>query len=262
MKKNDPVVTCTDLEIRREAVPVLSIPSWSVLPGERWVVLGANGCGKTSLVLSVLGRLPPWDGRIEVLGLRAGRDAILPLRTKVAFSGDALDPLVDPSISCQELASTGFVGSLGIKFDRPSKAQVARARRELRDWGLAGFEKRPLGRLSMGQRRRAWLARALAPRPQLLVLDEPCAGLDPCAREDLVAHLDRLALRRPELPMVLVTHHLEEIPARFTHALLLKDGEIFAQGPLGRVLTRRRLSELYDRPVSVLRRGGRLRMLL
>ncbi|HXP89792.1 MAG TPA: ATP-binding cassette domain-containing protein, partial [Fibrobacteria bacterium] len=200
------------------------------------MVLGPNGCGKTSLVLALLGRLHPWEGDISILGLTPGNDDIQPLRTRVGFCGDALEPLVDPPTTCLELVSTAFVGTLGVRFDQPSRAQISRSRRELAAWGLGGMESRPIHRLSLGQRRRAWLARALAPEPELLALDEPCAGLDPAAREDLVEHLEALVLRRPDLPIVLVTHHVEEIPPSFTHALLLQDGRPLSQGPLAKTL--------------------------
>jgi iron complex transport system ATP-binding protein len=253
-------VQCKDLEIRRDGVHVLSIPEWSVHPGERWVVLGPNGCGKTSLVLSLLGRLHPWSGEVSILGLTLGNDDIQPLRTRIGFCGDVLEPLVDAGTTCLELVSTAFVGTLGARFDRPSRKQILRSERELSSWGLEGLEGRSLQRLSLGQRRRAWLARALAPEPELLVLDEPCAGLDPAAREDLVEHLQALSERRPDLPIVLVTHHVEEIPAAFTHALLLAEGRILSKGAMARVLTGAALEKMFHRPFRRRRSRGRLRL--
>jgi iron complex transport system ATP-binding protein len=239
---------------------VLTIPEWSVRSGERWVVLGPNGCGKTSLVLALLGRLQPWEGEVTILDLTLGNDDIQPLRTRIGFCGDALEPLVDAGTTCLELVSTAFVGTLGARFDRPSRKQVQRSREELSDWGLAGLENRSLQRLSLGQRRRAWLARALAPEPELLILDEPCAGLDPSAREDLVEHLQALSARRPDMPIVLVTHHVEEIPPSFTHALLLMDGRILSKGDLVRTLTASALENMFHRPFRIRRREGRLRL--
>jgi iron complex transport system ATP-binding protein len=256
---NLPVV-CSELELRRDGVPVLNLQDWSVRTGERWVVLGPNGCGKTSLVLALLGRLHPWTGRVSILGLTLGNDDIQPLRTRIGFCGDALEPLVDAGTTCLELVSTAFVGTLGARFDRPSRKQLVRSKSELSDWGLGGLEKRSLQRMSLGQRRRAWLARALAPEPELLILDEPCAGLDPAAREDLVEHLEALSSRRPDLPVVLVTHHVEEIPPTFTHALLLKDGHLLAEGPLSDTLTESSLERMFQRPFRVTRREGRLRL--
>ena len=251
-------VACRKLQLRRDGLPVLELPDWCVRTGERWVVLGPNGCGKTSLVLALLGRLHPWDGEISILGLSPGNDDIQPLRTRVGFCGDALEPLVDAPTTCLELVSTAFVGTLGMRVDRPSPTQISRSRRELAAWGLAGLESRPIHRLSLGQRRRAWLARALAPEPELLILDEPCAGLDPAAREDLVEHLEALALRRPDLPIVLVTHHVEEIPPSFTHALLLAEGRFLSQGVLARTLNSRAMEKMFGRTFRLTRRGKRL----
>jgi iron complex transport system ATP-binding protein len=255
-----PALSCHGIELRRDGVPVLRLERWDVAPGERWVVMGHNGCGKTSLVLALMGRLHPWDGDISILGLTSGADDIQPLRTRIGFSGDALEPLLDPGIDCLDLVSTAFVGTLGLRFDRPTRAQIERSRNELSQWGLAGMERRPLSRLSMGQRRRAWLSRALAPDPSLLILDEPCAGLDPAAREDLVENLDALSLRRPDLPIVLVTHHVEEIPASFTHALLLAKGCVLSQGRLPRTLNEGAMASMFGRPFRLVRRDGRLRL--
>lgn len=260
MKKIEFAVSCRDLELRRDGNPVLALARWDVRPGERWVVMGPNGCGKTSLVLSLLGRLHPWEGTLDLLGLRPGEDDIQPLRLRIGFTGDALEPLIDEPTTCLELVSTAFVGTLGLRFDRPTRAQIARSQQELANWGLGDLLGRPLGRLSLGQRRRAWLARALAPDPDLLVLDEPCAGLDPAAREDLVAALDELARRRPDLPVVLVTHHLEEIPTSATHCLLLEQGRELAQGEIAKTLTSSRLRTLFGHGFGLSRAKGRWRL--
>lgn len=255
------VVECRDLELRRDGTPVLFLEEWSVRRGQRWVVMGPNGCGKSSLALAILGRLAPWEGSVEILGRKSGEDEILSLRTRIGFSGDALEPLVDPTVTARELVETGFVGTLGLRFARPSRLQREQAAAELATWGLAGMEDRPLRNLSLGQRRRAWLARALAPTPDLLVLDEPCAGLDPCAREDLVDHLDRLAARSPALPIVLVTHHVEEIPASFTHALALAGGRTKKHGPIRTVLDNECLADLFPRGFRIRWSSGRARLL-
>ena len=255
-----PPIVCSQLELRRDGLPVLNLCDWSVQAGERWVVLEPNGCGKTSLVLALLGRLHPWEGHVSILGLTIGDNDIQPLRTRIGFCGDALEPLIDAGTSCLELVSTAFVGTLGARFEQPSRGQLTRSRKELSNWGLAGFESRSLHRLSLGQRRRAWLARALAPEPELLILDEPCAGLDPAAREDLVEHLEALSARRPDLPIILVTHHVEEIPPSFTHALLLKDGQFLSKGPLAQTLTESSLERMFGRPFHLRRCGGRLRL--
>ncbi len=260
MNRAQPALVCRDLELRREVATVLRLPTWEVREGERWIVMGPNGCGKSSLALAILGRLHPWEGSLEILGQRSGVDEILSLRTRIGFSGDALEPLTGPEVTPLELVETGFVGTLGLRFDRPSRTQRRAAKAELEAWGLGEFLQRPLGKLSLGQRRRAWLARALAPEPDLLVLDEPCAGLDPAAREDLVERLDTLAARRPRLPIVLVTHHLEEIPPSFTHALALTGPGANRQGRLRQVLDGPCLGEMFQRPFRAAWKAGRGRL--
>ncbi|MBK9578428.1 MAG: ATP-binding cassette domain-containing protein [Fibrobacterota bacterium] len=256
-----PSISCRGLELRREGRAVLTLERWDVHPGERWVVMGPNGCGKSTLAMAALGRLHPWDGSIEILGRVSGQDEIVSLRSRIGFSGDALEPLVEPVVTALELVSTGFVGTLGLRFDRPSPGQTRKAKAELESWGLAEHMDRPLGKLSLGQRRRAWLARALAGDPRLLILDEPCAGLDPRAREDLVDHLESLSVRRPDLPIVLVTHHLEEIPAGFSRVLLLRDGKALAQGEIGSVLRSEDFSSLFGPGFQVRKHRGRWSLL-
>ncbi len=260
MKQSPLAIVCKDLELRRDGLQVLTLPEWQVATGERWVVMGPNGCGKSSLALAILGRLVPWEGSLEILGHRSGRDEILSLRTKIGFSGDSLEPLVDLSVTSRELVETGFVGTLGRRFSTPTRTQRHRAEEELVAWGLADFLDRPLGKLSLGQRRRAWLARALAPKPELLVLDEPCAGLDPSAREDLLDHLQRLATHRPALPMILVTHHVEEIAPAFTHALALLGGNMKKHGLIKTVLDDACLETLFAKPFRIRWKRGRARL--
>lgn len=255
----DPAIQCRNLELRREGKTVLSLDHWKVAAGERWVVMGPNGCGKSSLALALSGRLFPWEGDLVTLGLKAGQDSLLPLRHRIGYSGDALEGLIDPPTTCLDLVCAAFSGDLVPRFHRPTRAQRERARDELSLWGLADFLHQPLLRISLGQRKRAWLARALATRPDLLVLDEPCAGLDPRAREDLVARLDLLASRRPELPIVLVTHHLEEIPSSFDRLLLLDQGQLLSQGPLGPGL-RTGIPRAFGEGFRASSQGGRWRL--
>ncbi|MBK8801500.1 MAG: ATP-binding cassette domain-containing protein [Fibrobacteres bacterium] len=252
-----PAILCRDLELRRDGATVLTLAQWTVRPGERWVVMGPNGCGKSSLALAALGRLHPWEGTIEILGQVSGRDEILSLRSRIGFSGDSLEPLIEPRVSAKELVETGFVGTLGMRFDRPTRMQQRKAGAELEAWGLADHRNRPLGKLSLGQRRRAWLARALAGEPDLLILDEPCAGLDPRAREDLLEHLEALAKRRPELPVVLVTHHLEEIPPCFGNVLLLSNATALAQGALDPILRSDAFQAMFGAGFKACKRSGR-----
>ncbi len=245
------------LELRREGRPVVGPLDWLVGPGERWVVMGPNGCGKSTLTQSLQGRLHPWDGHLSILGVRLGETPLQSLWRRVGFAGDTLERLVDPATTVLEYVATASVGTVGVRFVRPSPQARAAARRELEFWGLTELVDRPLSQTSLGQRRKAHIARALAPDPDLLVLDEPFAGLDPVARHDLLRRVEDWSREHADLPVVLVTHHVEEIPDTTTHMLLLgPDGRALAQGPLKGTLRSGELSRAFGRPLRVSGRPG------
>lgn len=256
-----PVLVARDVELRRDGACVIQGLDWEVLPGQRWVILGPNGCGKTSLSLAIQGRLFPWGGGLEVLGTRFGRDPLFDLWARVGFAGEALDPLVEPRTTLLELVASAHSGCVGISYSRPSRSSMRRARAELDFWGIEKLKERSYHRVSLGQRRRCQIARALAPDPDLLVLDEPFAGLDPAAIEELLERLETLARERPELAILLVTHHIDEIPCGFDHALLLRAGQILSSGTMAATLTDSNISRLFDRPFRIHRICGRMFLL-
>lgn len=252
-----PVLETRGLELRRDGRPVVGPLDWTVRPGERWVVMGPNGCGKSTLAQCLQGRLHPWDGALEVLGIRIGREPLQSLWRRVGFAGDTLERLVDPLTTLRDYVTSASVGTVGLRFARPSAAARAAARRELEFWGLTELGNRPLSQTSLGQRRKAHIARALAPDPELLVLDEPFAGLDPVARHDLLRRIEDWSGERANPPLVLVTHHVEEIPATATHALLLgADGREVARGPLRQALRSPALSRAFGRNLALSGRPG------
>ena len=253
----DSVIEARGLELRREGYPVFAGLDWTVCKGERWAILGPNGAGKSTLSQALQGRLHPWEGTLSVLGIRFGKDVITSLWKDVGFAGEALERLFPPVLSLENLVASGLLGSIGFLFETPTKADYARSRKALSIWGLGERLKQNYHTASLGERRKALIARALVGAPKLLVLDEPFAGLDPAAREDMVAELDRLTTRRPELPIVLVTHHTEEIPAAWTHVLLLPHGAPPSLGTAAQQLTSAKLSELYHRPFAVRKVAGR-----
>lgn len=252
-----PVLVARNVELRREGKRVLERLCWEVLPGERWTILGPNGCGKTSLSLAIQGRLFPWKGTLEVLGIRYGRDPLFDLWARVGFAGEALDPLVEPRTTILELVASAHSGCLGVNYARPDRESRCAAREELAFWGIESIKARPYHRVSQGQRRRCQIARALAADPDLLVLDEPFAGLDPAATEELIERLEALARERPKIAILLVTHRIDEIPRGFDRTLLLRDGRIFGCGPSGETLTDRKISTTFSRPFRIHRIDGR-----
>jgi prolyl oligopeptidase len=237
--------------------PVLAGVDWAVGPGERWVVLGANGSGKTSLLRLAGGWLFPSSGTVDVLGHRLGRVDIRTLRRRLGYASGALAQMFRPGVSGLEIVMAAKHAALETWWHTYDDADRARARALLERMGCGHLADRPIHTASDGERQRVQLARTLMVDPDLLLLDEPTAGLDLGGREALVARLAELAAD-PEAPAtVLVTHHTEEIPPGFTHALLLRNGRVLASGALDGTLSAEALSECFDTNVTLERRAGR-----
>ncbi|MFE6824121.1 ABC transporter ATP-binding protein [Streptomyces sp. NPDC057690] len=250
------VLRAEDIHVVRDGRPLLQEISLTVRAGEHWALLGANGAGKSTL-LSLLGALVhPTRGTVDVLGRRLGRVDVRELRAHVGHV-DPRHPLSEP-LTVREVVLTGLTNSVApIPRWRPTPAQEARAAHLVDTLGLAGHRTARWPTLSQGQRGRALIARALMPEPRLLLLDEPATGLDLPGREQLIDALDSLRRAHPRLATVLVTHHLEELPAGTTHALLLRDGRALAQGPAAYVLTGDLVGKCFDLPLALERHGGR-----
>jgi iron complex transport system ATP-binding protein len=223
----------------------------------RWVVLGANGSGKTSLLAIAALRLHPSRGDVDVLGHRLGRTDVRRLRRLVGFASAALADVLRPELVARDVVMTAKHGALEPWWHTWTQADRDEAHHCLERLGLQALADRPLGTLSSGERQRVLVARTLMGDPALVLLDEPSAGLDLGARERLVADLARLARDPATAPVVLVTHHLEEIPAGFTHGLVLRDGRAVASGLLADVLTGPVLSQAFGLPLEVHHRAGR-----
>jgi iron complex transport system ATP-binding protein len=230
---------------------------WEVREGERWVVLGLNGSGKTSLVRLASLYLHPSAGDVEVLGQQLGRTDVRRLRTRIGLSSSAFTAKLRPALSALDVVMTAKHAALEPWWHRYDDEDRARARRLLDRVGVGAMAERTLGSLSSGEQQRVLLARTLMTDPGLLLLDEPTAGLDLAGREQLVSTLADLAADPAAPPIVLVTHHVDEIPPRFTHALLLRAGRILAQGPLGDVITADALSTCFGLPLQLEQRRGR-----
>ena len=246
-----------DVTLRRGDALILEGVDLTVRTGERWALLGQNGCGKTTL-LSLLGALQhPTTGTVDVLGHRLGRvDIFGVLWPRIGHVQGRHRP--SGRLTALQLVLTGLTGTNGLLLRwEPTPAQRSAAAESLAAMGISGLSARDWTTLSNGEQRRALIARALVKTPDLLLLDEPAAGLDLPSREHLVDALDDLAWERPDLPSVLVSHHVEELPSTTTHAALMRDGRMLATGPAEEVLTSGALSECFALPLRVRYEDGR-----
>jgi iron complex transport system ATP-binding protein len=250
------VLRAEDVHVVRDGRPLLQEVSLTVRSGEHWALLGANGAGKSTL-LRLLGALVhPTRGTMEVLGRRLGRVDLRELRSYVGHV-DPRHPLTEP-LRVRDVVLTGLTNSVvPLPRWRPTPKQEERAEQLIGTLGLDGLREARWTTLSQGQRGRSLIARALMPEPRLLLLDEPATGLDLPGREQLIAALDELRLAHPALATVLVTHHLEELPAGTTHAMLLREGRVLAQGPAAGVLTGDQVGKCFDLPLTLDRQDGR-----
>ena len=243
----------------RDRSAILRGVDWRVERGQHWVVLGPNGCGKTSLLKVLLGYLTPSAGEMRVLGREYGAYDWRELRRHIGLVSSALQASVPPNEPALFTAVSGGRAQLDL-WEDPTPAEARAARAQLRRAGADTLAMRAWGVLSQGERQRVLIARALMAKPRLLILDEPCAGMDPVAREAFLARMEGIA-REPRGPaLALVTHHVEEITESFTHALLLREGRVVASGPRGEVLTAKNLGETFGAPVRLGRRLGRLEL--
>jgi iron complex transport system ATP-binding protein len=236
---------------------VLDGADWEVGPRDRWVVLGPNGSGKTTLLRIAGLYLHPSRGDVEVLGYRWGRVDVRWLRTRIGFVSPALATMLRSEVTAVEIVMAAREAALETWWHAYGAGDRSYALGLLDRMGVADLADRPFGRLSSGERQRVLLARSLWGEPGLVLLDEPTAGLDLGAREDVVSRLAGLADDPDTPPTVLVTHHVEEIPRGFTHALLVGEGRVVAAGPIDEVLTARALSDLFGLRLRLDRRGGR-----
>jgi iron complex transport system ATP-binding protein len=225
--------------------PILADVDWSVAEDERWVVLGPNGAGKTTLLQLAGALIHPTSGEVHVLGERLGGVDVFDLRPRIGLTSAALAERIPAEERVGDVVLTAAWAVTGRWREQYDRTDTDRADVVLEMVGAAGLADRVFGTLSEGERKRVQIARALMTDPELLLLDEPAAGLDLGAREDLVTRLASIAGDRWAPAQVLVTHHVEEIPAGFTHVLLLREGQVVAAGPIGDVLSGRTLSEAF-----------------
>ncbi|MGY4642211.1 ABC transporter ATP-binding protein [Cellulomonas sp. URHB0016] len=251
------VLDLQDVTIRRGTTTILDRVTWTVREGERWVVLGRNGAGKTTMLQVASGRMHPSSGTAHLLGERLGQVDVFELRPRIGLSSAALADRIPPGETVRDVVLTAAYGVTGRWRESYEQLDESRATDLLSAFGVQHLADRYFGTLSEGERKRVQIARSLMTDPELLLLDEPAAGLDLGGREELVAALSELAADRRSPVLVLVTHHVEEIPPGFSHVLLLRDGTVFAAGPTQEVLTAENLSGAFGVDLLVDHRDGR-----
>lgn len=249
-------IALDEVSFVRNRKVILDRIDWRVTPHDHWVVLGANGSGKTTLLQILAGYLWPSRGRVTVLGERFGETDLRELRKKIGWVGSFLGAQFPPNQRPLDLIVSGRFASLGI-YEPPRDEDYARARDMAGRLGCASVLDSPYAVLSQGEKQRLLIARALVHDPLLLILDEPCAGLDLVAREQLLRTLVDLGSQGDGPAMILVTHHLEEIVPVFGNVLLLKNGQCLARGPKEEVLTPELLGRAFGIPVRISRNGDR-----
>jgi iron complex transport system ATP-binding protein len=254
---NDLVVRMDGVGVRRGRNALLETVDWRVELDERWVVLGPNGAGKTTLLRLAGAELHPTTGSVHLLGERIGRTDMFELRPRIGLCSAALAARVPAEERVRDVVVSAGYAVLGRWREEYDRLDTGRADQLLESLGAAHLAHRLFGTLSEGERKRALIARALMTDPEMLLLDEPAAGLDLGGREDLVARLAALAADPDAPAIVLVTHHVEEIPPGFTHGMLLRDGRVVAQGLLADVLTEPNLSATFSQDLELQRAGQR-----
>lgn len=245
------MISIQQLNVRKNKKDILKNIDWNINRGEHWSILGLNGSGKTTLLNIINGYLFPTSGKVEVLGEVFGKTYIPDLRKNIGLISHSLQMQMKDFESVLSIVLSGKFASIGL-YEAVEKKDVELAQHYLELLNCSHLQDSQYGILSQGERQRVLIARALMATPKILIFDEPCNGLDIIAREELLQFIEKISTE-PDCPtFIYVTHHVEEILPCFTHTLLLKEGQVFAQGPSAEMLTESNLSAFYDRPVSVL----------
>ncbi|MDQ6631442.1 MAG: ABC transporter ATP-binding protein [Verrucomicrobiota bacterium] len=255
-KKQKPVLVISDLSIWRGETLILDNISWQVEQGEHWAILGANGSGKTSLLSALTGYLMPSSGDMELLGEKYGKSDWRELRKKIGLVSSSIRQRMADSETALESVVSGKYAMIDL-WNKPTRADSLRAKKILKQIECEHLRERPWLFLSQGERQRILIGRALMADPALLILDEPCAGLDPVAREYFLQFINHLGKIKNGTALVFVTHHVEEILPIFSHVLLLKNGQLLAAGKRTSTLTSQNFSETFDAQVRLTKVAGR-----
>ena len=255
-----PVLQVSKATLIRDGVSILQEATWVVEKGQHWAILGANGSGKTSLLKIITGMEWPTVGSIHVLGELYGETHLPELRKKIGWVSTSLGAQIKAEDTAGMVVLSGYDASIGLWRDEFTDEEFVHAAELLRQVGADRIAERPWGVLSQGERQRTLIARALVNHPLILILDEPCAGLDPRARELFLDDLEQLASRPGTPTILLVTHHFEELRPFLTHCLALKEGQIVASGETADVLTQPAMEELFGSPMRIHQQGRAWRL--
>jgi iron complex transport system ATP-binding protein len=246
-----PVLNLQKVSVVRDGKTILGPLDWQVNENERWVILGPNGAGKSTLFAICSALMHPTSGAVEILGSKLGSVDVFELRPRVGFMGSTLVNLFPEDEKVIDIVLTAAYAMLGRWNESYELWDESRAQGLLTTLGVRELAQRRFNTLSEGEKKRVLISRSLMADPEILLLDEPASGLDLGGREDLLNRFDLLAMD-PHSPVTLIiTHHIEEIPAGSTHALLLKNGKIVSGGPINNVITSENLSLAYDMQISV-----------
>jgi iron complex transport system ATP-binding protein len=259
LKNSKTILAVSNLRVERDGTTILDGVNWRVEHGQHWVILGANGSGKTSLLSALTGYLTPTAGEISLLNKIYGHSDWRDLRKQIGLVSSAVRQMMADDEPALETVASGKYAMIDF-WGRLSRADKNRALKILRQIECAPLAERPWRVLSQGERQRVLIGRALMAKPRVLILDEPCAGLDPAAREHFLQFLQRLGQSKKAPTLVLVTHHVEEIMPVFSHALILKSGRTLATGTKPEMLKTRMLSRAFNARARLQTRAGRYLM--
>jgi iron complex transport system ATP-binding protein len=251
------VLQLSDVSVVRNGRAIVDSVSWTVEGDQRWVVLGPNGAGKTTILQLSSTLMHPSSGTVEILDSELGKVDVFELRPRIGIASTAMARRVPFEETVLDVVMTAAYSVTGRWNEDYEDIDVKRARRVLAEWHLEDLAERRFGTLSDGEQKRVQIARSVMTDPELLLLDEPAASLDLGAREELVKLLGGYAQSEESPAIVMVTHHVEEVPVGFTHALLLNDGKVVASGPIAEALTSETLTETFGLPIELTTTDGR-----
>ncbi len=255
------IVEMQDVSWIRDGRKILKNVNWQVRPGEHWAVVGLNGSGKTSLLNIINGYIFPSQGTVSVLGHSFGSYDLRELRKSIGWVSSSLQEQLYVNETAEEIVLSGKYATIGL-YDKPGEREWEQANDLLEELNCGHLAQKPYKTLSEGEKQKVVIARALISSPEILILDEPCSGLDIFAREQLLSTIGQISDRTGAPTLIYVTHHVEEILPLFSHILLLRRGEVHSAGETGHVLTAENLSRFFEHPVNVERLNGRMSLKL